>query len=481
MFESDLLVLTGAGASVPVGIPAMQGMAAGFRKSLSRSSALLRSLDFLRDLGSKDDLEDLLQHANALIELPGQPLERFVQTCVAMRSEKRISDYEKRRDERLQGIKELRSALLQWINESCLKFRRDDAVRIFSDIISVLADKRIPLYTTNYDAVPDYVARLGQIPVFDNFQLDRLGRYFWDPGLASFAGNGLQLVKMHGSIHWHASDDGVVERLSQPALLNQEGKPLQRLLIFPTRFKDIYAQHYFPLYTSFTRALGKASALLIIGHSLRDEYLLAAVRERLTDTKFQLLVIDPVFSARSCLASPHDHADNKIVYINRGLEEVHEVVKDALSQPTASETAAYLRQAADRLARGEKETLEFASFPGWAAPGAHLEVELQIDTIKAEGKVEAWLDPEDGSSSTQLVMTRTQQGDPESFIEIKGLHSSCESVILELPEDLAPKSTHTVRVLVRNRDGQAAIECDRRLRIKKPASPKASLQADDTE
>ena len=76
---------------------------------------------------------------------------------------------------------------------------------------------------------------------------------------------------------------------------NPVGKDIERRVIVPTRFKDIYDQQFFSLYSHFLAALGSASTLIVLGHSLRDEYLRAGIIERFRKGNFRLIVIDPEF------------------------------------------------------------------------------------------------------------------------------------------------------------------------------------------
>jgi hypothetical protein len=66
-------------------------------------------------------------------------------------------------------------------------------------------------------------------------------------------------------------------------------------VIAPTRFKDIYDQHFFALYSQFLADLATSRVLIVTGHSLRDDYLRAAIIERVRKKAFSLIVIAPQF------------------------------------------------------------------------------------------------------------------------------------------------------------------------------------------
>lgn len=94
---------------------------------------------------------------------------------------------------------------------------------------------------------------------------------------------------------WYSSRDGEIEKIYSYTDINPVGQNVNRLVIAPTRFKDIYAQHFFALYSHFLAALTTSSVLVVAGHSLRDDYLRAAVIERCRRGEFNLIIIDPTF------------------------------------------------------------------------------------------------------------------------------------------------------------------------------------------
>lgn len=288
------MLLTGAGASVPVGVPAMAGMASAFKESLRSRSSLTDTYDLLLELGAKPDVESLLELSNTLSEsLAGGVKQLYEEASSPRGGSRHLRQFRRRVADHRAEISTFRTALLKSITHMCLGFDREHARDLYGPLVADLARYGVPVFTTNYDAVLEEAAQSRQIPIKDNFVRSSRGRWFWDPSLNAFYGDGLRLVQIHGSIQWYRDPSGRVEKIRQPATVSIEGEPLDQLVIFPTRFKDIYSTNYFPLYSSYTRTLGQARVLIVIGHSLRDEYLTAAIRDRLRDESFSLVLIDP--------------------------------------------------------------------------------------------------------------------------------------------------------------------------------------------
>lgn len=75
----EVIVLTGAGISISIGIPAMQGMFKAFmnRAESGISTDEKRACElFTKDLGVPEDLEEFLVAANAITEFGSTSLRR---------------------------------------------------------------------------------------------------------------------------------------------------------------------------------------------------------------------------------------------------------------------------------------------------------------------------------------------------------------------------------------------------------------------
>jgi len=294
----EVVLLTGAGISIPIGVPAMQGM---FRAFINRSESGISAEEkkacelFITELGVAEDLEEFLVAANAIMEFSSTSLSPLIERSISSRKNTRnIDDYRERLDAYVESATNLRQAILAFMSRKCFQFDRNQAKGLFSGLVTSLANKGYRLYTTNYDFSFEHVAIENGIQINDNFS-SKGQRSVWNPSIDFSLGSGLTIVKLHGSVTWYIDGDGVIEKIYSNTDINPIGKTIDRIVIAPTRFKDIYAQHFFALYSHFLSDLAAARTLIVTGHSLRDDYLRAAIIERGRKKSFSLVIIDPHF------------------------------------------------------------------------------------------------------------------------------------------------------------------------------------------
>lgn len=395
MYNSDLMILSGAGASIPVGIPGMVGMADQFRRDLPKGSDARKGYDLLREFGAGSDLEELLELANDISDFSDSELDEFVDSCVGRGQKKtaRLRDYHRQRNLVIARVEAFREELLDWLKRACLDYNKEDAYHIYADLVATIADKGIPVFTTNYDGVWEHVANNQGIPVVDNF-VEEDARQFWDESLEAYQAEGLRVVKLHGSVYWHASKDGRIEKLDPPSSVNSDGHPVERLVIVPTRFKDIYQRNYFPLYTNFLRTLGQARALVVLGHSLRDEYLSAAIRDRLREENFHLILVDPSIEIQSDLVSGASKPKEQLVHVKTGAEQLAQVYEHFLGSSSTVEAISLARKLEKTVADKRTANLEIIDAPNWLEGGAKNSVRIRVSTALRAGELAGDIQPD---------------------------------------------------------------------------------------
>ena len=143
-----IMFLVGAGISIPVGIPAMQGIYAGFlRKEKSSITDLeQKTCKFLTEnLKVRPDLEEFLLAANAITSFRNSPLAAFVEASVSNRSYgTKIEEYRKRAKKRASQVEAVRNRILEYLARTCFEFDRPKAVEIFGDFVESIASAGYP-------------------------------------------------------------------------------------------------------------------------------------------------------------------------------------------------------------------------------------------------------------------------------------------------------------------------------------------------
>ncbi len=441
----------------------MRGMAAEFKNHV-KGTELQSTYDLLSTVGAKDDLEDLLQVANEISRFTGSPLKKLSEAAVAPREGKALGEFRRRLRTEIRSVETFRSDLIRWISHRCLTFDRERADFLFGAFVDRIATRGIRVFTTNYDAVLEEVAIRREIEISDNFISDGYGRLFWDDTLRGYEREGLRIVNMHGSVQWHASTDGRVEKIPQPADVNRERQELEQLLIFPTRFKDIYRRQFFPLYTHFTRALLEAKVLLVLGHSLRDEYLLAAVRERLRSGGFSVVLVDPLFSAETDLRNSMSDEQWNVFHLKKPLEEARPIVNQFIAEKSPTRAVETVAEAVDLLRRGRKDKIEMKDGDLWVRPGDTCTLTLNADTVIAGGTVRLWIDVGRNPKKRKDVSLSLEGIDDTWAID--GVIRESRKAEWLVPPDLSTGS-HQLTAVIQNANNFVIARDERTIKVRK--------------
>lgn len=292
----EVLILTGAGISIPIGIPAMHGMFSAFtsQKKPDITPAIKKTCKFMTDeLGIPHDLEEFLVAANSITEFKTSSLSPLVEKSISpTKGSTNITNYRKRLSKYRSDAENVKLSILNFMAQKCFQFERSKAESYFKGLVTSISKKGYPVYTTNYDFAFEYVAQVNKITIHDNFNTQGQ-RQIWDNNIKFRYGKGFTIIKLHGSVSWYKNEAGDIEKIYYPTDTNPMGEKISRIVITPTRFKDIYDQNFFALYSHFLSNLSMARVLIVAGHSLRDDYLRAAIVERSRKGSFHLIVIDP--------------------------------------------------------------------------------------------------------------------------------------------------------------------------------------------
>ena len=310
--NAQIIFLTGAGASIPLGLPDTHGF-------LNRLINSARIRGFAAEKGTKAELVSELTEIN---QRPDADIEKI------------LSDL----DERLEGIEALKndatfvrfvSAILRPMDSaklyrSYLEHLReiiyDEVVLAYQDVDpqsaadlyrAVLAGfprlfhdipdlgNTIPFFTTNYDLAIEEAASDLNIRVVDGFR-DAPSGPVWDPDtFASYIEDqsriNVALVKLHGSVNWaqDPSSPGTIAKIPRRMTRNPGG--FKNVLLYPTLgSKQVRIPPYRANYDCLRQCLLGAKLVIVIGSSFRDPELNEELRRGFDDNKdLHLVAISP--------------------------------------------------------------------------------------------------------------------------------------------------------------------------------------------
>lgn len=432
-----VVILTGAGASVKLGIPAMTGMMRMYLEQAELGAPATRALELLKAIRAPKDVEDTLLAIERAINFTQTVNYKLTKDLLAQSGVGSSAAFARQFGRLRRDMQALRSHLLGWIATTCFQFNRDEAERIWAGLCKTLANKAYPVFTTNYDFALEEIAEVQGVPVIDNFKLRR-NRWFWDESLSSFSRAGLRVVKLHGSVNWYMAEAmKTIEKLNVDARRNTEGIPLERVVIFPTRFKDIYETHYFALYNMFLETLRAADVLIVIGHSLRDEYIRAAIRESFRYPNFHLVVVSPRFPSWSDIPRPSAKGNSQTTHVPFKFEDfslaLDCILKDAAPSAVPKECA----EIANFRKRRRKSKISFDKPPRSIERGKSFESAVRIEALalrRAEVVATILYSLEATKArSISLPVVEKQSRKP---LVIRGLRRLATKVVVQVPTEL---------------------------------------------
>jgi len=311
-------LFTGAGASVPLGLPDTRTFISKFKQLLSdRGSGLRDWLDTAINAAGDADAETLLDAIEewltmleAAWNVPAGGHQNELQT--GMQTVKHFWE-------------ELRTELRRAVVETYGRVDPSRAVQLYRPLLLEFwsqygLGRTLPVFTTNYDTAIETLAEEAgrEIDFFDGFRHSPMGLRWEATEYHEYVtrrrkGLDLVLFKLHGSSNWYQRPRGFIEKMD-----NFELDPgnLQNIMIFPTQRKSnlLGNEPFQASYGYFSALLKHLRVLITIGFSFRDAEIRDMIWEALRDRPdFQLVVIDPNFTRETLLDRLSDGNDPAIM------------------------------------------------------------------------------------------------------------------------------------------------------------------------
>jgi len=286
-----ILFLLGAGASVPMGIPAMRQFTKEFttyaerrenRKSLAYPLRELKKVSEIRAW----DLETMLLLVRQARSIKTDAAVHLLTKKLFRSRSKPKKKFEGKITKVESQFTLIERALLKFIRERCLKPDLVVAKGIYSKLLQLAKKHKLEIFTTNYDSVIEDVCTDLDYDFSDGFRLDNIiGKFLWDPDY--LGDRNINIYKLHGSVTWYKKDNNIF-KFSEDLI----GAPgIDSLMVYPTESKQIFSPPYSDLHRAFEKILFESKMCIAIGHTFRDEYIRNLFIERLKQKKFKMYFI----------------------------------------------------------------------------------------------------------------------------------------------------------------------------------------------
>lgn len=286
LLSQNLLLLFGSGASVAVGGPSMSDLwdeATGLQKAV-----FAEICDTVGHPKDKKDIEALLSRCQGslafLEKTKADKIKAFIEAVEGIIQDKC------RKVETWEVVKGTKQTTLEVITPHST---------LLSRVVPRRQDlPRTRVFTTNYDLCLELAAKEKRMPILDGFDLITPrtfdGRWFdYDfvrrntrEGSPDYLESVFHLYKLHGSVDWHNSSDGIV----------RDPDTKSPYLIYPRneKFAQSFDQPFLEMMSRFQTALReKDTALMLVGFGFNDHHLNQPIYHALaTNPSFKLLVVD---------------------------------------------------------------------------------------------------------------------------------------------------------------------------------------------
>lgn len=259
----NLLLFTGAGASVELGVPAMRRLVE----------------DLHTHLRTQNLPEDVFEHFNKLIHDADYDVENLIELVDGLEGGEIARQVVGIGiDETLlSAVRAMRWETEWYIQHACEQIKDFEAYSLWGAALRRSNNHNIIFVTTNYDRSIEIGCRYSSKIIDDGFA-DFDGQEF-----AQWKGindeSSLKILKIHGSTDWYLGEDNFVYKLKHPMPLygdlsissvNTNIPRMTSAIVLPTMEKKTNQPPYPDINTNFRNAARDAEVAVFIGTSLRD-------------------------------------------------------------------------------------------------------------------------------------------------------------------------------------------------------------------
>lgn len=326
----QVLILLGAGASKPLGIPTMNDfwqIIQAYSYSEEEKIAMNMLLQVAKDetthlppdlekvLGMLDRYEEYFRilWGDPRFGLPNFHLEYSLpyQAFPPWTREKPLDKALRHCGRTWTGISRLKDKVIQIMDAAYTQqLKSVEVLNLYEPILTLLNDridnKNIPIFTTNYDNVIEQYCKYGNIKLIDGFQ--RTGpSLIWNPSeyyqRQDPTQKAITLFKLHGSLTWRKIGNEIIEFGLEPKNISGD-----KAVIYPTETKEYpYEEPFKTSYKMLSRFLEAVKVVIVIGYSFRDRGITNIIEEaQVANPKLNFIVI--------CGENPGQDTINRIPY-----------------------------------------------------------------------------------------------------------------------------------------------------------------------
>lgn len=269
----------------PMGIPTMREFTNAFEKELEKDSLEKFVVQGIKEyFGDEEwDIENFLLLLRSSLSIERNKAFNLLELKYSRKYQQFVR-FSKHHYEKIL------EKLLSFIRQKCMRYNRNKAAELYNNILDSSSYLTLQVFTTNYDCIIEETCITKGIEFADGFIPNPSGGPIWE-GKTLGTSNEVNLYKLHGSVSWYV-DKNKKEIFKEPRDLRPT-EEIGTIMIYPGETKEILLSPYIELFSEFIRVLYRTNYWVVIGSSLRDDYLRNLLRTRLARGNFQLTLVSP--------------------------------------------------------------------------------------------------------------------------------------------------------------------------------------------
>jgi len=197
----------------------------------------------------------------------------------------------------------------------------------------------------------------------------------------------------------------------------------------------------------FLKTLGAAKVLIVIGHSLRDEYIRAAIRESFRNPEFHLVVVCPRPLTWPDILKASGRGASRITHVPFKFEKFSLALECVLQDAAPSEVPKRCAEIVRFLKRKRKSKISFVPAPRSIPKGKSFEPVVRIEGLalrRAKVVVSIQVPGKPKAVGMTLPIVEKISGEP---LTIRGLVNIEAKVSVEVPREVPGGKTKMILAL----------------------------------
>ncbi len=326
------VILLGAGASVPAGLPDVDTLTKDFESFMeSEDKELQEAFTFVKSnvqgKAGRFDVELALQALTELTE-PTSLIQFF---------------HEKPKEEAIKlgpVFPKLKKSLKRFVRLKCQEVKD---IQYLRPLVQSFPDSGLDIFTLNYDPTIETACEIENVSYTDGFDP------YWNPQLMEDTRFRVRLFKVHGSVFWFYRGPGSFVKVPVKGELEHlrffTGEELSELVIYPALEKKTDTGPYPYILNGLRERLWSSDLLVVVGYSFRDNNIRSLVLDqmRARPSLWMMLVSRNADIRKAVLCKEEPTLDTRIVRFNAdakkfiGNRELGEAIQSLSSARTYEE------------------------------------------------------------------------------------------------------------------------------------------------